>query len=75
MATDADEVNEAWRRTQAALPPGWTLDGLRCASDGLAPDQRSDDWVAVAVGPDGVERRARATHPVAALAALADAIG
>lgn len=75
MATDTDDLTEAWRRTQAALPTGWQLDGLRCASEGLAPDQRSDDWVAVAFGPDGVERRSRAADPIAALAGLVDAVG
>lgn len=70
MATDLERVTEAWDRTQVALPAGWTLDSLRCASDGLAPDQRSDDWVAVALGPEGEERRARAPGPVAALEGL-----
>jgi hypothetical protein len=44
---------------------------LRCASDGLAPDQRSDDWIALAIGPGGVERRARAADPITALDVLA----
>lgn len=34
--------------------------------------QRSDNWIPVAVGPTGEERRARASDPVAALDALAD---
>ena len=69
--TETDALAEAWRRTQAALPSGWTLEGLRCASDGLAPDQRSDDWIALAIGPGGVERQARAADPITALDALA----
>lgn len=70
MATDTDELTEAWRRTEAALPSGWTLDSLRCASEGLAPELRSDDWIAVALGPGGVERRSRAADPIAALDGL-----
>ncbi len=70
MGVDTNDLNAAWARVQAALPEGWTLDGLRCASTGLAEDERSDDWIAVAVGPDGDERRARATGPVAALEGL-----
>lgn len=71
MDTDADALGEAWRRAQEALPAGWQLEGLRCASDGLAPDQRSDDWIAVAVGPGGEERRVRASDPFKALDGLA----
>jgi hypothetical protein len=75
MDTDTPDIGAAWSRVQAALPEGWTIDSLRCASEGLAVDQRSDDWIAVAVGPDGQERRARAADPVAALDALPAAIG
>jgi hypothetical protein len=67
----SDELSAAWAETQACLPRGWTLDGLRCASTGLSPGERSDDWVAVAIGPDSVEREARADDPFKALAALA----
>jgi hypothetical protein len=65
------DLTEAWRRVQARLPAGWQLDSLRCASEGLAPDLRSDDWIAVAIGPGGEERRSRAADPVAALDGLA----
>lgn len=65
-------VGEAWTITQGRLPDGWTLDGLRCASTGLQDEQRSDDWLAVAVGPAGEERRVRAAEPIAALRGLAD---
>jgi hypothetical protein len=68
------DLATAWLDAQARLPDGWTLDSLQCASTGLAPGQRSDDWVAVAVGPGGEERRAQAADPVAALAALAASI-
>jgi len=67
---DANELTEIWQQTQAALPAGWKLDSLRCASEGLAPDKRSADWIAVAVGPNGEELRARAADPVAALLRL-----
>jgi hypothetical protein len=65
-----NDLNETWARVQAALPEGWTLDGLRCASTGLGSEERSDDWIAVAVGPDGEERRARALEPTDALEGL-----
>ena len=70
MDTDTDDLTNAWRRVQVALPDGWQLDSLRCASEGLAVEQRSDDWIAVAVGPDGQERHVRASDPFAALDGL-----
>jgi hypothetical protein len=70
VSTESNELSEIWRKTQASLPAGWMLDSLRCASEGLAPDQRSDDWIAVALGPSGEERQARAADPVAALERL-----
>jgi hypothetical protein len=75
MHDDPHDLTSAWRRAQAALPEGWTLDSLRCASSGLAEEERSDDWMAVAVGPDGQERRARAADPIAALEDLATSVG
>ena len=72
--THSDDLSAAWAETQARLPDGWTLEGLRCASTGLSPDQRSDDWIAAAVGPDSVEREARAGDPLEALAALASSL-
>lgn len=69
------DLAAAWLDAQARLPAGWTLDSLQCASRGLAPAQRSDDWVAVAIGPGGEERRGQAADPVGALAALAAAFG
>ena len=72
--TASDDLSVAWAETQARLPGGWTLEGLRCASTGLSPDKRSDDWIAVAVGPDSVEREARAGEPLEALAALASSL-
>lgn len=67
---DTDDIGEAWARVQAALPDGWTVDSLRCASTGMAPEERSDDWIAIALGPDGEERASRAPDPVAALEGL-----
>jgi len=67
---DTDDIGGVWARVQAALPDGWTVDGLRCASTGLAPEERSDDWIAVVLGPDGEERSSRAPDPVAALEGL-----
>ena len=72
--THSDDLSVAWAETQARLPDGWTFEGLRCASTGLSPDQRSDDWIAVAVGPDSAEREARAGDPREALAALASSL-
>lgn len=68
---DSTDLTQHWRATQRLLPDGWSLDGLRCASTGLAPEQRSDDWIAVAVGPNGERREARSDDPVAALELLA----
>jgi hypothetical protein len=70
MGSATEELTEAWRRTAAALPEGWLLDGLRCASTGLGPEERSADWIAVAVGPQGQERHSRAADPIAALEGL-----
>ena len=64
-------LNTAWVETEAAMPLGWHLDSLRCASTGLAPDQRSSRWVAVALGPAGEKLEAEGGQPVAALGALA----
>jgi hypothetical protein len=69
MADDKD-LSAAWAEVEARLPEGWSLDALRCASTGLSPGQRSDDWIAVAVGPDSAEREACADSPLGALAAL-----
>ena len=68
--TDDEKLQQAWARTQASLPVGWTLDGLRCASTGLATEERSDDWIAVAVGPLAEEREASAVDPFKAMDAL-----
>jgi hypothetical protein len=74
MDGDGEALTQIWRETQERLPAGWILDGLRCASTGLADEERSDDWIAVAVGPGGEERRFRAGDPATALARLADSI-
>jgi hypothetical protein len=64
------DIGEAWARTQAALPVGWTVDSLGCASTGLSPDERSDDWIAISRGPHGEERAYRAPDPFEALEGL-----
>ena len=73
-ADEQSSVAEAWARTQESLPDGWTLDGLRCASSGLEPGQRSEGWVAVAVGPGGRERSFLASGALAALDGLAEVV-
>ncbi len=71
----SDALTLAWLDAEAALPAGWSLDGLRCASTGLSPEQRSDDWVARAVGPAAEVRESRADDPIAALDALVRSFG
>ena len=65
-----DDLTRAWREAEEHLPKGWHLDGLRCASTSLRPEDRSEDWIAVAVNADGEERQHRASDPLAALAAV-----
>jgi hypothetical protein len=65
-----DRLTQTWASTQPALPDGWTLDGFRCASTGLSAESRSDDWIAVAVGPSGEARSHRAADAVSALEGL-----
>jgi len=55
-----DRLTRAWASAQEALPDGWTLDGLRCVSTGLLAESRSEDWIAVVVGPSGEVRSHRA---------------
>jgi hypothetical protein len=50
------------------------LDSLRCASASLRPEDRSDDWIAVAVDANGAEQTARAATPELAIAALVERI-
>lgn len=63
-------MDRVWVETEAAMPLGWHLDSLRCASTGLAPEQRSDRWLAVAVGRADEKLEAEGGEPVAALGAL-----
>jgi hypothetical protein len=60
-----------WTELQTRLPVGWTLDSLQCASSGLARHLRSQDLVAVAIGPEGQEQRYQAGDPLTALDGLA----
>ena len=72
VTDDLPDLTEAWNRAASALPDGWHLDSLRCASTGLEAAQRSDDWIAVAIGPAGEERSFRANDPVAALQGISE---
>jgi hypothetical protein len=47
------EIADRYRETVRALPTGWRLEGLRCASSGLDPELRSERWIAEACGPNG----------------------
>ena len=68
--SETPDLSRVWVEVEEQLPPGWRLDGLRCASTGLAPEDRSEDWVAMAVGPGGATRTFRAGEPAAALRGL-----
>ena len=70
VSTTSD-LTSIWADTETRLPAGWQLDGLRCASTGLTPDQRSREWVAVAVGPGGEQRSLRSLELEDALRGLA----
>lgn len=72
--TDQPDLTAAWRDAQSKLPEGWTLDSLRCASTGLEPGQRSEDWIAVAVGPASEQREYQASDPTAALVGITTAV-
>lgn len=65
------DIQEAWEAAQAATPSGWRLEGLRCTSTGLAPDQRGDRWLAEACGPAGACVRVEDAEPDRALHRLA----
>jgi hypothetical protein len=67
---EATNLTTAWTTAQSRLPDGWRLEALRCASTGLRPEDRSDVWIAIAVGPGGEEQVARGDDPVEALFAL-----
>ena len=64
------DLSRVWAEVEEQLPAGWRLDGLRCASTGLAPANRSEDWVAVAIGPGGEQLSYRAAEPDEALRGL-----
>jgi hypothetical protein len=60
-------LTEAWTQASAALPLGWWLEGLRCASTGLAPHLRDDRWRAIACGPNDECLEAEGVGPIEAL--------
>jgi hypothetical protein len=68
-------VDELYRAASVALPPGWHLNGLRCASTGLGEAQRSDRWVAEACGPVGACEVIERDLPADALRELARLVG
>ncbi len=65
----------AWTAAAGALPPGWSLDGIRCTSTGLTPAERGDRWRAVALGPGNVTVEAAADAPEGALRELLRSVG
>ncbi len=67
MSNDTEDAVRAWNAAADRLPPGWSLDGVRCTSTGLAPGERGDQWRAVAVNADGTSLDATAGDPQAAL--------
>jgi hypothetical protein len=64
-------LTDAWNAAEAALPAGWHLEGLRCTSTGLAPEQRGDRWLAEACGPNGACAKVERGQPEQALQELA----
>jgi hypothetical protein len=72
---DHDDLLATWHAVEARLPDGWHLDGLRCASTGLDPASRSDDWCAAAIGPGGVRVERCAASAIGALTELANQVG
>lgn len=64
-------LNRAWIDASAALPIGWRLETLTCVSTGLAPEQRSDRWRAIATGPNGERVEGEADGAAGAFRALA----
>jgi len=71
----ADELGRRYLALQQSLPAGWLLDGVRCASSGLKPDQRSDAWQAVARAADGASITGSGLTAFAALDDLQARIG
>jgi hypothetical protein len=65
-----DDLRTAWVEAGHELPEGWRLEALRCVSTSLDRTGESDDWIAVALGPEGEERTGRGEDPILALAAL-----
>ena len=63
-------IADLYRRAEDALPIGWRLNGLQCASTGLAIDLRSRRWVAEACGPNEECLRLDRETPEGALLAL-----
>jgi hypothetical protein len=64
-------LNRAWIAASAALPIGWRLEGVTCASEGLQLEERSDRWRAWAPGPTGERIEGEGEGLASALNALA----
>jgi hypothetical protein len=47
---ETQRVLEAWKATDGQLPDGWAVESLQCASISLRDTDRSEDWIATAVG-------------------------
>lgn len=67
-------IGDLYLRTARELPAGWILQGLRCTSDGLRPEQRRDGWLVEACGPEGGCVKIAADSPAEALLALSSAV-
>ena len=69
MESSVGEVELTWNALLRSLGEGWDL-SLRCQSTGLAPEQRSEKWLALAEGPAGASLEGRGDDPIAAMADL-----
>ncbi|MDP9271328.1 MAG: hypothetical protein M3P14_10230 [Chloroflexota bacterium] len=69
MESFAGEVELTWNALVRSLDDGWDL-SLRCQSTGLAAEQRSETWMAVAEGPAGASLEGRGDDPIAAMTDL-----
>lgn len=65
----ADRLARSYAAVARELPEGWTL-SLGYAPSGLAAEQRSEGWLAVAEGPADATTEGRGPDPERALAAL-----
>lgn len=64
-------LNRAWIAASAALPLGWSLEGVAHIATDPQSEQRSDRWRAWALGPNGETVDGEGNGPIPALRALA----